>query len=57
MNDPDNENRLVDLRVAVVLVDKMERTGKLSTATARFLKTRLAEKYGVAKDSIFAVNA
>ena len=57
MSRPDNENRLVDLRIAVALVDKMERTGKLSTASGRFLKTRLAEKYGVAKDSIFAVNA
>lgn len=57
MSNPDNENRLIDLRIAIALVDKMERTGRLSSASARFLRTRLAEKYGVAKDSIFAVSA
>lgn len=57
MSSSDNDNRLTNYRVAIALVGKMQKTGRISSATARFLRKRLAERYGVGKDSIFAINA
>ncbi len=54
MNSADNEKRLVDYRIAVALVQNMERAGKISADSAELLRIKLATKYSVKPGSIFA---
>lgn len=55
MTFADNERLLINYRLAIALVQNMERTGKISEESARLLCTKLAEKYGVKFGSIFAL--
>ena len=43
-----------DYRLAVAVVDGMEKTGRLSAVSAGTLRTKLARKYKINSGSIFA---
>lgn len=47
--------RLLQYRLAVSVVDNMEKTGLISVSDRRMMLDALALKYGFDKDSIYAI--